>query len=292
MGFPTFAFPERAAKALRKAATYAEWLARPEGKFVEFEDIDAARARYVINGAMDAFDDDGASDEGIWLDPDSVDILLESYGISIPRAEVVANVEEAVAFGTKLGGPIVLKVISPSAVHKSDVGGVALDVSGPDEIAAAYRQVTEAVPDPEGVLVQEFVSGGHEVLIGMVEDPTFGPLVVFGLGGVFVELIGDVVFRIHPLTDLDASEMITEVKSARLLEGYRGGEAGDIDAVIETLLRVSALIEDVPEIIEMDLNPVKVGIPGSGVRIVDARIKVRPTTGTWIPSRTHLPSKI
>jgi acyl-CoA synthetase (NDP forming) len=109
---------------------------------------------------------------------------------------------------------------------------------------------------------------------------------------VFVELIGDVAFRIHPLTDLVASEMIQDVKSARLLEGYRGGEPGDIDAVIDTLLRVSALIEDVPEIIEMDLNPVKVGTPGSGVRIVDARIKVRPTDGTWMPSRTHLPSKI
>jgi acetyl coenzyme A synthetase (ADP forming)-like protein len=290
VGFPTFAFPERAAKALRKATTYAEWLARPEGKFIEFDDIDTARARYVVDAVIGS--DDGSDDEGIWLDPDSVDTLLEAYGIAIPRSQVVANIDAAVAFGEELGGPIVLKVISPSAVHKSDVGGVALDVSGPSAIEAAYAQVTGAVPDPEGVLVQEFVSGGHEILIGMVEDPTFGPLIVFGLGGVFVELIGDVAFRIHPLTDLVASEMIQDVKSARLLEGYRGGEPGDIDAVIDTLLRVSALIEDVPEIIEMDLNPVKVGTPGSGVRIVDARIKVRPTDGTWMPSRTHLPSKI
>ena len=291
VGFPTFAFPERAAKALRKATTYAEWLARPEGKFIAFDDIDAAGARYVIDAVIGRTDD-GIDDEGIWLDPDAVDTLLEAYGIAIPRAQVVTNVEDAVTFGEELGGPIVLKVISPSAVHKSDVGGVALDISGPRAIEAAYEQVTGAVPDPEGVLVQEFVSGGHEVLIGMVEDPTFGPLIVFGLGGVFVELIGDVAFRIHPLTDLVASEMIQDVKSARLLEGYRGGEPGDIDAVIDTLLRVSALIEDVPEIIEMDLNPVKVSTPGSGVRIVDARIKVRPTDGTWMPSRTHLPSKI
>lgn len=291
VGFPTFAFPERAAKALRKATTYAEWLARPEGKFVEFDDMDVAGARYVIDAAIGK-STNGDDDEGIWLDPDSVDALLEAYGIAIPKAQVVENVEDAVAFGGELAGPIVLKVISPSAVHKSDVGGVALDVSGAKAIEAAYEQVTTAVPDPEGVLVQEFVSGGHEVLIGMVEDPTFGPLIVFGLGGVFVELIGDVVFRIHPLTDLVASEMIQEVKSARLLEGYRGGEPGDIDAVIDTLLRVSAMVEDVPEIIEMDLNPVKVGTPGAGVRIVDARIKVRPTDGTWMPSRTHLPSKI
>jgi len=290
VGFPTFAFPERAAKALRKATTYAEWLARPEGKFIEFDDIDAAGARYVVDAVIGS--NNGSDDEGMWLDPDSVDALLEAYGIAIPRAQVVTNIDAAVAFGEELGAPIVLKVISPSAVHKSDVGGVALDVSGSSAIEAAYAQVTGAVPDPEGVLVQEFVSGGHEVLIGMVEDPTFGPLIVFGLGGVFVELIGDVAFRIHPLTDLVASEMIQDVKSARLLEGYRGGEPGDIDAVIDTLLRVSALIEDIPEIIEMDLNPVKVGTPGSGVRIVDARIKVRPTDGTWMPSRTHLPSKI
>jgi acetyl coenzyme A synthetase (ADP forming)-like protein len=287
VGFPTFSFPERAAKALRKATTYAEWLGRPEGKFVEFDDIDPARARYVIDAAIG-----GVGEDGIWLEPDAVDVLLESYGIAIPRAKVVATVDDAIEFGSDLDGPIVLKVISPSAVHKSDVGGVALNVDGPHEIAAAYDQVTNAVPDPEGVLVQEFVAGGHEILIGMVEDPTFGPLLVFGLGGVFVELIGDVAFRIHPLTDLDAAEMISEVKSAKLLDGYRGGEAGDIDAVIDTLLRVSALIEDVPEIFEMDLNPVKVGPPGSGVRIVDARIKVRPTAGTWIPSRTDFPSNI
>ncbi|MFV1969953.1 MAG: GNAT family N-acetyltransferase [Acidimicrobiia bacterium] len=287
VGFPTFSFPERAAKALRKATTYAEWLAKPEGVVPQFEGIDSERARRVIDTAID-----GADDAGVWLDPDAVDAILESYGLTIPKARVVSTVEEAIAFGDEIRAPIVVKVISPSAVHKSDVGGVALDVSGAGDIAAAYEQVTAAVPDPEGVLVQEFVSGGHEVLIGMVEDPIFGPLIVFGLGGVFVELIGDVAFRIHPLTDRDAAEMISEVKSARLLEGYRGGEPGDIDAVVDTLLRVSNLIEDLPEIFEMDLNPVKVGTPGSGVRIVDARIRVRPTTGTWIPSRTDLPSKI
>ena len=220
VGFPTFAFPERAAKALRKATTYAEWLARPEGKFVEFDDVDVAGARYVVDAVIGGSDEEVDS-EGIWLDPDSVDALLDAYGIAIPRSQVVSNVDDAVAFGEDLGGPIVLKVIAPSAVHKSDVGGVALDISGPHAIESAYEQVTAAVADPEGVLVQEFVAGGHEVLIGMVEDPTFGPLIVFGLGGVFVELIGDVVFRIHPLTDLVAAEMIREVKSARLLEGYR-----------------------------------------------------------------------
>lgn len=287
VGFPTFAFPERAAKAIRKAATYAEWLGRSEGRIVEFDDVDAVRARSVIESAVR-----DVGEEGYWLDPVAIDTVLDSYGLALPQAKVVDTVQEAIAFGEQLGAAIVLKVISPSAIHKSDVGGIALDVSGAKAIARAYEQVTGAVADAEGVLVQEFVTGGHEVLIGMVEDPTFGPLIVFGLGGVFVELIGDVAFRIHPLTDVDAREMVTEVKSAPLLEGYRGGEPGDIEAVVETLLRISALVEDLPEIIEMDLNPVKVDVPGSGVRIVDARIKVRPTTRTWIPSRADLPSKL
>jgi acetate---CoA ligase (ADP-forming) len=285
--FPVFPFPERAARALRKAVEYAEWLDEPTGHRVAFDDIDGSAARRIVEAATR-----DADPEGSWLSPDDVDAVLGAYGLRVPRSAVVHTVEDAIAFGSELGGPIVLKVVSPSAVHKSDVGGVALDVSGSEAIAAAYEQVTSAVPDPQGVLVQEFVQGGHEVLIGMVEDPNFGPLIVFGLGGIFVELIGDVAFRIHPLTDVDARQMIGEVKSARLLEGYRGGDAGDIDAVVETLLRVSALIEDLPEILEMDMNPVKVGTPGNGVRIVDARIKVRPVTGSWIPSRTDLPSAL
>ncbi|MGI9585988.1 MAG: GNAT family N-acetyltransferase [Acidimicrobiia bacterium] len=270
--FPVFPFPERAAKALRLAVDYAEWLDEPVGQTVTFDGLDQSGAHDIIRAAIER--DSGGDDDGLWLEPDDVDGVLEAYGLSIPKASVVHSLDDAVAFASEIGGSVALKVISPSAVHKSDVGGVALDVAGREEIEAAYEQVIAAVPDPQGVLVQEFVVGGHEVLIGMVEDPNFGPLMVFGLGGVFVELIGDVAFRIHPLTDVDARTMISEVKSGKLLEGYRGGEKGDIDAVVDTLLRVSALIEDNPEVFEMDLNPVKVGTPGSGVRIVDARIKV------------------
>jgi acyl-CoA synthetase (NDP forming) len=254
---------------------------------LHFDDIDKEGARRALDEALGSVDA-----EGEWLDPDVVDAILVAYGLSIPKTKVVASVEEAIRFAASTAGSVVLKVISPSAVHKSDVGGVVLDITGDDEVAEAYERVTNAVPDPEGVLVQEFVSGGHEILIGMVADPNFGPLIVFGLGGVFVELIGDVAFRIHPLTDTDAREMISDVKSARLLEGYRGGEPGDIDAVVDALLRISALIEDLPEVFEMDLNPVKVGRPGSGVRVVDARIKVKPVRGSWIPSRTDLPSSL
>jgi acetyl coenzyme A synthetase (ADP forming)-like protein len=284
---PEFAFPERAARALNDAVRYGEWLRRPDGEIREFDDVDRVRARGALESALATMGDDGG-----WLNPDTVDVVLECYGLRVPASGVVNDEDSAVALAEGIGGPVVLKVVSPSALHKSDVGGVVLDVEGEDGVRAAYRQVTGAVPDPEGVLVQEFVSGGHEVLIGMVEDPNFGPLVVFGLGGVFVELIGDVAFRIHPLTDLDAEEMIRSVKSARLLEGYRGAEPGDIDAVAEALLRVSALIEDIPEMVEMDMNPVKVGAPGQGVRVVDARIKIKPTGETLDPSRADFPTAL
>lgn len=285
--FPAFAFPERAANALSKAVGYAEWLAKPTGTVVTFDDVDGDAASRLIADAVD-----GKGDDEVWLEPAAVDGVLGAYGLRIPRAAVVATAEEAVELAAEMGSSVVLKVVAPSAVHKSDVGGVALDLSGADEITAAFERVTSAVDDPEGVLVQEFVAGGHEVLIGMVEDPNFGPLIGFGLGGIFVELIGDVAFRIQPLTDLDAREMISEVKSARLLEGYRGEQPGDIEALVETILRVSALVDDHPEIVEMDLNPVKVAAPGEGVTIVDARIKVRRTQGRWIPSRNDQPMRL
>lgn len=282
---PTYPFPEQAAFALARAVDYQEWRRRPEGAVPDFAGLKVERARGVIDRAL-ARAGDG------WLEPTEVDSVLGAFGLAIPRSVVAGSVTEAVAAAADMGGPVVLKVISPSALHKSDVGGVALDVVGDDAISAAYDAVSSAVDDATGVLVQEYVSGGHEVLIGMTEDPNFGPLIVFGLGGVFVELIGDVAFRIHPLTDVDAAEMVREVKSAKLLEGYRGGVPGDIAAVEEALLRVSAMVTRLPEIIEMDLNPVKVGEPGAGVSVVDARIRVRRVEGTWLPSRRDLPGEL
>ncbi len=286
-GVPSFPFPEAAAGALAAAARYGAWRRRPEGSMVRFDDLEITEARTALEAELG-----GVSDDGGWLQPDTVDRILSAFGLPIAAAATADSEDEAVAAAAKIEGPVVLKVISPSAVHKSDVGGVALDIQGEEAVRAAYRTVTAAVSDPRGVVVQEFVAGGHEVIVGMTEDPSFGPLIAFGLGGVFVELIGDVAFRIHPLTDLDASEMISQVKSARLLEGYRGGEPGDVPALEETLLRVSALVEALPEIVEMDLNPVKVLPPGRGVRIVDARIRVRRVTGAFVPSRKDIPAVI
>jgi acyl-CoA synthetase (NDP forming) len=165
-------------------------------------------------------------------------------------------------------------------------------VIGEQAVRDAYRQVIGAVDDVEGVLVQEFVGEGHEVIVGMTEDPLFGPLIVFGLGGIFVELMKDVSFRINPLTDVDAKEMLAEVKSAKLLQGYRGEAGGDLPAIEELLLRLSVLVEQVTEIAEIDLNPVKVLPPGKGAVVVDARIKIRPVKGVFLPSRKDIPGRM
>lgn len=284
---PTYPFPEQAAWALAKAVEYAEWQARDEGTIPELDGIDAAAARRAVEDALEVLGDDGG-----WLEPDAIVSVLEAFGFSMPRAGVVRDEDAAAELAASYGTPVVLKVVSSSVVHKSDVGGVVLDCRGEAAVRQAFRSVTSAIEDAEGVLVQEFVEGGHEVLIGMTEDPTFGPLVVFGLGGVYVELLGDVAFRMPPLTDVDAAEMIAEVKSAPLLDGYRGGAPGDLAALRDALLRVSALVELLPEVIELDLNPVKVGLPGQGVRVVDASIRVRRVRGPWVPSRRDIPSEL
>ncbi|MFQ5948013.1 MAG: GNAT family N-acetyltransferase [Acidimicrobiia bacterium] len=282
---PSYRFPEAAARALARAVEYAEWRRRPEGRVVEFADVDSESAARVIRTALDRL-----GDEGGWLEPGEVEALLGAYGIRLVAGRVAGDPDEAVDIARQIGRPVVVKVVSPTTVHKSDIGGVALDLRGDDDVRAAYERVTSVVEDSQGALVQEFVPDGHEVIIGMTEDPSFGPLIAFGLGGLFVELVGDIAFRIHPLTDIDAAEMVGGVRTAPLLEGYRGGPPGDVAALEEALLRISALVEALPEVVELDLNPVKVLPPGDGVRVVDARARVRAVKGQWVPSRVDLPA--
>jgi acyl-CoA synthetase (NDP forming) len=187
----------------------------------------------------------------------------------------------AAEVGRRVGFPVAVKLVSETITHKSDVGGVVLDVRTEDEAREAFRGIERRLAaaghagEMSGVLVQPMLRGGVEAIVGVTQDPSFGPLVMFGLGGVTVELLQDVVFRIHPLTDLDAADMVREVRGYRLLEGYRGEPPGDVAALEQSLLRVSQLIEDHPEIVEMDLNPLKVLAPGHGCLAVDARVAVR-----------------
>ncbi len=284
---PVYPYPESATRALAAAVRYREWRDRPEGDFVEFADVDRPDAELVLRNAVAR-----GGDEPVWLDATEVDRLLRAYGIRGAISRIVRTEDEAVEAAAAMAGPVVLKVSSPTLVHKSDVGGVALDVSGEEAVRAAFRQVTSVVDDADGALIQEYLSGGHEVIVGMSEDSLFGPLIVFGLGGIFVELMKDVSFRINPLTDTDAQDMLSEVRSAELLTGYRGADGGDTEALQDLILRVSALVEHNPEIVEMDLNPVKVFAPGEGVAVVDARVRVRRVPGFLLPSRKDIPGRL
>jgi acyl-CoA synthetase (NDP forming) len=197
--------------------------------------------------------------------------VLESLGISTTGAEVARSEEEAVRIAELIGYPVVLKIMSPEVVHKSDAGGVKLDLKGPDEVRRAYAEIVDAFRDREvvGVAVQKMASPGTEAIVGVARDPTFGPILMFGLGGIFVEILQDVSLRSIPITESDADDMIAGIKGHALLEGYRGRSA-DIPALKDLLMQISDLVVKHPEIAEMDLNPVF--LYPDGYRVVDARI--------------------
>jgi len=197
--------------------------------------------------------------------------VLEDLGIATTGSRAAKSEEEAVEIFRSIGAPVVLKILSPEVVHKSDAGGVKLNLKDQDEVVKAYREIIDSFKGHAiaGVAVQEMARPGIEVIIGVTRDPTFGPVIMFGLGGVFVEVLKDVAFRSIPLSEKDAQDIIEEIRGYALLKGYRG-IAGDVPALKDLLIRVSRLIEEVPEIAEMDLNPVF--LYPSGYKVVDARI--------------------
>jgi len=208
-------------------------------------------------------------------------LFCESYGLPVPRFGVARSSAEAVRIAERIGFPVVLKVVSPDILHKSDVGGVVLGVRTPEEVEEKYsaiiRSVERKAPGARvyGVLVQEMVGRGLEVIVGAVRDPQFGPVVMVGVGGVFVELLRDVSFRVAPVTPVDVEEMLRDLKGYRLFEGYRGEPPRDKRALVDIVVRVSRLVAEHEEINEVDLNPVVVFAEGQGAKVVDARFVVR-----------------
>ena len=283
---PAFTFPEAAAYSLARVVEYGEWLRRSPGRRQVPDGFDEEAVRAVVADVVTR------SPEGAWLSPAESVRLLEGAGMVVPASGVATSAEAAVDIAAGFPGAAALKVISPTALHKSDVGGIVLGLVGDAAVRAAYESVFDATDDATGVLVQEMAPEGHEILIGMSDDPVFGPLVVFGLGGVYVELLEDVSFRIHPLTDVDAREMVDEIKAAPILDGYRSFPKGDKEAIVDVLLRVSALIEAVPDLVELDLNPVLVHPPGHGATVVDARMRVAPRAAGSSPDLIDLPSVV
>ncbi|MBM4133567.1 MAG: GNAT family N-acetyltransferase [Nitrospira sp.] len=273
---PTYAFPEMPALVLSKVAAYAEWRAQPTGMIPDFDDMDLVQARRLCRRAVDAR-------RVGWLSVEEAKEVLTSVRLPVAPGGLARTMDEAVSLARQVGFPVAVKLASRSLIHKTEVGGVMLNLQDQEAVRRAFQEIQRRMADDhrrdamEGVIVQPMVSGGVELMVGVTHDPLFGPLIAFGLGGIHVEILRDVCFRITPLTDRDASEMIRSVRGFRLLEGYRGHPPADLDAIEDVLLRVSRLVEETPEITELDLNPVFALPPGQGCRIVDARIKVEPS---------------
>jgi acetyl coenzyme A synthetase (ADP forming)-like protein len=268
VSIPSYAFPEGAAAALARAAQYGRWRSTPEGRIPELPDLRPRDAARVIEGAL-------ARGAG-WMAPDEVARLLDAYRLPVAEWRLTTSPEEAAAAAVDLGGPVAVKAVAPSLVHKTEAGAVRLGLVGSEAVRRVTEDLSRALQEaghvPDGFLVQRMVSAGVEMLVGMVHDPLFGPVIACGAGGTAVELLKDVSVRITPLTDRDAGDMIRSLKTFPLLDGYRGAPKVDVPALEELLLRVGAMVEAHPEIAEMDLNPVMV-LP-EGVRIVDARVRV------------------
>ena len=262
---PAFAFPERAVNALALATRYAEWRRSPAGKIVAYDDFDLARLRAVV--------DEKLARGGGWLEPLATADLLSAARIEAPKTLLVSSSVEAMEAARCLGFPVALKAYGPSLLHKSDIGGVKLALTDGFTVGAAYQELAARLGDAmTGAVVQPMVAGGFEMMLGVTYHPTFGHVMACGAGGTLVELLSDVAFRIQPLTDVDADELVAGLRCARLLRGFRGAPPADAGALRETILRLSALLDICPEIRELDLNPLKV--LNRGVSAIDARIRL------------------
>lgn len=269
-GIPHYLFPEIAAKVIARLCEYGWWIRRPLTGVKKFEDIDKEQAVSIISKAREA--------GRLFLPEPEAYGLLEAYGFPVAPFSLVRTEEECLKEAARLGYPVVLKVVSPQILHKVDVGGVLLNIEDPEHVARAYRELLARLkgrlPEAEiwGVLVQKMIKGGKETILGLKRDPLFGPVIMFGLGGVYVEAMRDVSFRIAPLRELTASRMVKEIRGYRILEGYRGEARSDVEKIEECLKRLSQLALDFPEVGELDINPLLVLSEGKGALVVDARI--------------------
>ncbi len=266
---PAFEFPEDGARAIALAARHGRWRARPPGQLPDLEGVHPPEAAAIITHEL--------AQGGGWLSPGRVTDLLRCYGIPLIETRVVPDVEAAVAYADELGKPVALKASAEGLLHKSDAGGVRLGLANADAVRAAAVEITTAVTraghELEGLVVQPMAPTGPELIVGVVNDGSFGPVLACGAGGTTAEVIKDVSVRITPVTDLDAHEMLRSLKSFPLLDGYRGAARSDTDSIEDVLLRVSAMVEEHPEIVELDLNPL-IATPDGAV-IVDARVRIQ-----------------
>jgi len=277
---PNFAFPERAAMVLQAMSRYREYRARPLPSFESF-DVDQKTVRETIDRVLN---------EGrLSIGDAEAQSILAAYGLQAPPSEIAETAEKAVEIAVEMGFPVVLKIASPDILHKTDVGGVKVGLQNPTDVRDAFDLITyrsqRYLPEAHlwGCQVQKMVPSGLEILIGMNRDPQFGPLVTFGLGGIYVDAFKDATFRITPFSRDEAAQMLTEIRAKTLLDGVRGEPPVDKGILVDALLRIGQLVQDFPEIAELDINPFIVYEEGHGgialdMRLILRKIESKPST--------------
>ena len=266
---PYYTYAEGSIRALKAMLRFVEWVKSPDGDITKFE-VDKDRAKSIFDtvkaeGRSNLLEDEGRE-------------ILDAYGFPLPQSIVATTEDEAVDAANKIGYPIVMKISSPQIIHKSDAGGVKVNLTNDDETRDGFRTIMEYAKkydsnaEIKGVLIVEMVKGGKEMIIGSKLEPGMGPVVMLGMGGIYVEILKDVTFRLAPLTDQEANDMISSIKTKKLLDGVRGEEPSDINKLSECIQRLSQLVTDFKEIKELDMNPVLVMEKGEGCKILDVRI--------------------
>ncbi len=269
-GIPHYMYVELAIRALKKMYDYRRWLEEPNDTIEPLNDIDREKVREIIDNARKEGRNHLLEEEGYEV--------LRAYGFPIPVSRLAINEDEAVRAANLIGYPVVLKIVSPDIIHKSDAGGVKVNIMSDEEVRDAFRSIIASAKKYDanakivGVLVEEMIKDGKEVIIGAKRDPKFGPTIMFGLGGIYVEVLKDITFRLAPIGKHEAMKMINEIKSSKLLDGVRGEKPSDKTKLGECMVRLSHLMLDFAEINEVDMNPVIVLEEGKGCRVVDVRI--------------------
>ncbi|MDQ3561534.1 MAG: acetate--CoA ligase family protein, partial [Thermoproteota archaeon] len=270
-GIPYYLYSEPAIRTLKAMYDFKKWLDEASNKrtILQFAK-DTAKVKSIFenvrkNGRSNLLEEEGYE-------------VLEAYGFPTPKSILCSREQECIDAAKEIGYPLVMKIVSPDIIHKSDAGGVKVGIKTDDELRNSFRTITENAlkyksdAKIKGVLVQEMVKSAKETILGASQDPTFGPVIMFGLGGIYVEVLKDVVFRIVPIDEQEATNMVESIKTIKLLKGVRGEKSSDLRAIADSLQRLSQLVVDFPEIKEFDINPLLVLEEGKGARVVDARI--------------------
>jgi len=268
-GVPYYTYAEAAIQTLKAMLRFVEWIKSPEGKIVTFK-VNTNKAKKIFDKVKQEKRQNLLEEEG--------QEILRAYGLPLPQSALAKTEQEAVKIAKKIGYPVVLKIASPQIIHKSDAGGVKVNIQNDKDACSAFKEIIKNAKKYnknaviKGVLVVEMVKGGKEMIIGSKQEPGFGPVLMLGMGGIYVEILKDVTFRLAPVTDKEAEDMITSIKTKKLLEGVRGEKPSDLAKLSECIQRLSQLVTDFTEIKELDMNPVLVMEKGKGCKILDVRI--------------------